>query len=138
MPGAIPTTPYDFGPRNQFTNCTYVMPGLQLYIHVLPKRTFDPYIGIAPGFRFGFMDWTPYVNGVAQMAKNDIFPGIVVGARAGLDYHPKADFAAWEVGAFFELAITVLGQELSKDTSSNGNGDTYVSLLGGLRSTVAF
>lgn len=138
MPGTIPTTPYDFGPRNQFTNCTYVMPGLQLYIHVLPKRTFDPYIGIAPGFRFGFMDWTPYVNGVAQMPKNDIFPGVVVGARAGLDYHPKADFAAWEVGAFFELAITVIGQEDSKDSSSNGNGDTYVSLLGGLRSTVAF
>jgi hypothetical protein len=138
MPGAIPSNPYDFGPRNQFTSCSYVMPGLQLYIHVLPKSAFDPYIGIAPGFRIGFMDWTPYVNGAAQMPKSDIFPGIVVGTRVGLDYHPKADFAAWEVGAFFELSITVIGQEASNDNSSGGNGDSYVSLLGGLRSTVAF
>jgi hypothetical protein len=138
MPGAIPSTPYDFGPRNQFTSCSYVMSGLQLYIHVLPKQTFDPYLGIAPAFRFGFVDWTPYVNGEAQMPKSDVFPAIVVGARAGLDYHPKADFAAWEVGAFFEASITAFGQEDAHDSGNNSSGETYVSLLGGLRSTVAF
>jgi len=137
MAGAIPATPYDFGPRNQFTSCSYVMPGLQLYIHVLPKQTFDPYVGIAPAFRIGFDDWTPYVGGEAQMPKSDIFPGIVVGVRAGLDYHPKPDFAAWEIGAFVETSITVIGQEASHDNSS-GNNETYVSLLGGLRSSVAF
>jgi hypothetical protein len=140
MPGAIPETPFDFGPRNQFQSCRYVMPGLQLYIHVLPKRTFDPYIGVTPGFRFGFVDWVPYVGGLRGMETSDVFPAIVSGVRAGLDYHPKSDYFAWEVGAWFETSITIFGQEASHNDNngSSKNDSGFVSLLGGLRTTLQF
>jgi hypothetical protein len=136
MPGPLPSTPFDFGAHNQFTRCTYVMPGLQLYVHVLPKRAIDPYVGITPGFRFGFVDWKPYVGDMALPARSEIFPGIVSGIRAGVDYHPTPSFRAWEVGGFVEASITIFGQESTHDT--NHNGKTFTSLFGGLRSTVAF
>ena len=141
MPGAIPTTPYDFGPRNRFTNCTYIMPGIQLYIHILPHRRFDPYFGIAPGVRFGFVDFTPYLAGMAQTPVSDIFPAITTTVRVGLNYHPTPSFAAWQVGVFFDTVITIIGNEApsdgpdANDTEKNAH---FVSLLGGLRSTVTF
>ena len=136
MPGAEPATAYDYGPRNRFTRCTWLMPGVHLYVHVLPGRAIDPYLGLAPGFRFGFTDYTPYVGGVAQAAQSEMFPAIVVGVRAGVDYHPLERFTALVVGAFVEASITAFGEE--QPSSENGNGQTFVSLLGGLRSTVAF
>jgi hypothetical protein len=138
MPGAIPASPLDFGPRNQFQSCTYVMPGLQLYIHVLPKQAWDPYIGIAPGLRVGFVDWVPYIGGERGMETSEVFPGVVAGIRAGLDYHPKPDFFAWEVGAWFETSITIVGQETDKHTSGSDNNAHFVSLLGGVRTTLQF
>ena len=140
MAGAIPSTPYDFGPRNQFTNCSYLMPGFQFYIHILPKRRFDPYVGVAPSFRFGFVDYTPYLAGMAETPQSYIFPAIVTSIRAGLDYHPTPNFAGWQVGVFFDAAITIIGNESPSDgpqadTDKNAH---FVSLLGGLRSTVAF
>jgi hypothetical protein len=133
MPGPTPATPFDFGPRNQFTSCSYVMPGLQLYVHILPKGTFDPYVGIAPGFRFGFYKWTTYP---LAMSQSEIFPGLVNNVRVGVDYHPKGDDRTWEVGAFVDASITIIGQEgtdeVSKDPAS------YLTLSGGLRSSLAF
>ncbi len=135
--GPTPATPFDFGPRNRFTACRYVMPGLALDIHVLPHHAIDPWIGLAPAFRFGFADWTPYVAGMAQTAESDFFPGIVVGAHAGVDYHPTPAFAAWVVGAVIETEVTVFGDESTKTTGDHG-GVHYASVFGGLRSTVAF
>ncbi|MDB4959418.1 MAG: hypothetical protein JWO36_6987 [Myxococcales bacterium] len=133
MPGPTPSTPFDFGTRNQFTRCSYLMPGLQLYIHVLPNKKIDPYFGLAPGFRFGFVDWKSSPGVVNQ---SSVFPGIVVGGRAGVDYHPTRDFKIWEVGAFIEAAVTVAGQEATDEY--NKDAQHYVTLFGGLRSSLAF
>ncbi len=139
MPGPMPTSAFDFGERLQFNNCSYLMPGLQLYVHVAPKHRFDPYIGVAPGIRFGFTEWTPYLAGVPQSKRSEVFPAIVIGARAGLNYHPRPDLAGWEVGVYFESAITALGDEASDDfKGSDGSGVSFLSLLGGVRSTMAF
>ena len=81
IPGPTPTTPYDFGMRNQINGCRYFIPGLQLYIHILPKWQWDPYVGIGPGFRFGFIDRTPYdASGHPTGPLTTEFePGILVG-----------------------------------------------------------
>jgi hypothetical protein len=116
------------------------MAGSQLYVHLHPRGRFDPYVGVAPGFRFGFTTWTPYVAGVPQPQQSEMFPAIVIGARGGLNYHPRPDFAGWQVGAYLEASITALGDEVSQQfrTNNNDKGVQFVSLLGGLRSTVAF
>lgn len=140
MPGPMPETPFDFGPRLQFSNCSYVMPGAQVYVHILPKGDLDPYLGVAPGFRFGFADWTPYRDGEAQTKQDDFFPAIVVGVRSGLNYHPRPDFAGWEVGAYLEASITLAEDDRSGefDTDEGAFFDPYLSVLGGVRTTVAF
>jgi hypothetical protein len=135
--GPMPSTPFDFGERNQFHSCSYLMVGPQLYVHVLPKRRLDPYLGLAPGFRFGSAEWTPYRAGEPQPKQSGFFPSIVVGFRVGLNYHPRPSFAGWQVGAYVEAAYTVVGDE--KFVDSDGNSEaSFLSLFGGLRSTVAF
>ena len=136
MPGAIPTSDFDFGSRNQFTKCTYLMPGSQLYVHILPKSRIDPYLGLAPGFRFGFTEWTPYIAGIPQDPQSEIFPAVVVGVRAGVDYHPKPNFPGWEVGAYFAADITLIGDEQS--SMNDGGGVSFVSYLGGARTSLQF
>ena len=137
LAGSTPTTPFDFGVRNRFTKCAYVMPGLVIDVHILPRRAIDPWIGIAPGFRFGFDHWTPYVGGMAQPPQSDIFLGVVFGLRAGVDYHPTHAFAGWVVSAIIEAEITVVGDEKPK-SSGDHKPASYASVFGGLRSTVAF
>ena len=139
MPGAVPTTPYDFGPRNQFTNCSYVMPGLQLFIHVLPESAIDPYIWLAPGFRFGFVDYTPYIGGVAQTARSEIFPAIVANIHAGVDYRPRGPKDNWQVGGYVQAAITAIGNEAAKGAGyDNNDGTTFLSLLAGVRTSLTW
>ena len=135
--GPNPSTPYDFGMRTQFTSCRYIMPGLQLYIHILPKRRLDPYLGVAPGFRFGFIDYTTYsAAGMPLTSQSGMFPGIAVGVRAGLDYHPTTDYPGWEVGGFVDTQFMVIGDENFDNT--NDKGKSYLSLFGGVRSTLQF
>jgi hypothetical protein len=139
MPGPEPETPFDFGERFQFSNCSYFLGGAQLYVHLLPKGKLDPYLGIAPGFRFGFTEWTPHLAGVKQEQESEIFPAIVVGLRGGLNYHPRPQMPGWEVGAYLESSITALGQETSEEFDiGNSNEYVFVTLFGGIRSTVAF
>jgi hypothetical protein len=141
MPGAHPTTPYDFGPRNQFTECRYVMPGLQLMIHVLPASAIDPYIGLAPGFRFGFVGYTPYLGGVPQMSVSTMFPAIVASIHAGVDYRPRGAKDSWQVGGYLDASVTVFGDEAAKDQgydNNNNNGQTFLSLFGGLRTSLTW
>ncbi|MGE0551404.1 MAG: PEGA domain-containing protein [Kofleriaceae bacterium] len=136
MPGVMPSTPFDFGQRNQFTKCAYFMPGIQLLVHMLPGRRFDPYLGISPGFRIGLTSWTPYIDGMAQKPESEMFPGIVAGARAGVNYRPKADLQQWVIGLYVESQITLFGQEAS--SAIEEEGETFLSVIGGLRSTWAF
>ena len=137
MPGPAPMSPYDVGIRTQMTSCTYVMPGLQLYIHALPKHRLDPYFGVAPGFRFGFVHWTPYFAGVPQPPRMNVLFAGVAALRAGIDYHPRPDHTAWQVGVYIEGAITA-GNEASDDYSPDSKGTSSLWLLAGFRTSVTF
>ncbi len=138
MPGPMPSTPYDFGVRNQFNSCKYAMPGLQLYVHARPKQQIDPYFGLAPGFRFQFADYTPYIGGVAQNRKTEIFPAIIANVRAAVDYHPRGGDDSWMVGAFIDAQVVVFGDEAAKDAGYSDGGVSYVSFLGGLRTSLTW
>src|SRR5262249_51494454 len=97
IPGPDPATPFDIGPRTQMLKCTYAMPGLQLYVHLRPSEKLDPYVGIAPGFRFGFVRYAGYLNGQMQGSVSDVFPAIVTGVRAGVSYRPTPGVRAWQI-----------------------------------------
>jgi len=137
MPGPFPTTDFDFGPRNQFHRCSYFMPGLQLFVHIRPKEKLDPYVGIAPGFRFGFTEWTQYAAGIPGEKQSELFPGVVLGLRGGVNYHPRPQVRAWQVGGYVGADVTLIGQETSSKTTSN-SGETSVSVVAGMRSTLQF
>ena len=138
MPGPMPSTPYDFGMRNQFNSCKYAMPGLQLYIHARPKEAIDPYFGIAPAFRFQFVDFTPYVGGTAESRTTQIFPGIITNLRAAVDYRPRGAKDSWQVGAWIDASVTVYGEEAANDMGYDDKGQTFVSILGGLRTSLTW
>ncbi len=130
--------PFDFGERNRFLKCQYVTPGLELLVHVLPKRRWDPYIGISPGFRFGFYKYDAYdATGAFAQQHDEVMPAIVVGGNVGVDYHPSASFTAWVVGVAIDAELTAYGQEQASNVP-HSTGTTYLSLYGGLRSAVAF
>ncbi len=138
IPGPTPATDFDFGPRNQFTKCSYLMPGLQIYIHVLPGRRVDPYFGFSTGFRFGTYDYNTFVGTMQQPVTDNrgVYAGGVIGVRVGVDFHPVASFRAWQIGGFVDAEITAIGDEANKD--QNEGPQSYVSLFGGVRSTLAF
>lgn len=140
-PGSNPSTPFDFGQRNQMKLCRYIMPGLQLYIHILPKHQWDPYLGITPGFRFGTINYTPYLGGQPMQTQTSNQYGIAVGYRAGVDYHPSADYPGWVVGTFVDVQDMVVSDEQIEVENQNGGGGPvrpYVSVFGGLRTTYQF
>jgi len=132
MAGPAPATPFDTGPRNQFQRCTHLMPGLQLNVRLRPAERIDPYVGVSPGFRFGFARYDQFFAGRMQESHFDFFPAIVTGVRGGVDYRPQPH-RPWLVGAFVEASITVFGQESSVEPHQSGV--TFLSLLGGLRTT---
>jgi hypothetical protein len=136
MAGPFPTTDFDFGPRNQFHRCAYFMPGLQLFVHIRPKEKLDPYVGIAPGFRFGFTEWTPFAAGIPGEKQSELFPGVVLGLRGGVNYHPRPHVRAWQVGGYVGADVTLIGQEASLKMSNSGQ--TSVSFVAGMRSTLQF
>jgi hypothetical protein len=139
IPGPDPSTPFDVGPRTQMTKCTYVMPGVQLYIHLKPGAKIDPYVGIAPGFRFGFVGYTPFLAGQMAAARSDMFPAIVTGVRGGVTYHPKLGPTSWHVGAYVEGSITLFGQEAANAFTENDSaGTTFLTVFAGVRSTFTF
>lgn len=139
MPGAVPNSPYDYGIRLQFHSCRYFMPGFQLQIHVLPGKKIDPYVGISPGFRFGFSTWTPYLGAAPQMQQDDFFPGIVTGFRAGVDYHLYDQYKNWEVGGFIEDELMIIGDEAPESYRTKHSSTFLVQwIMAGVRSSVAF
>lgn len=136
MPGPMPSTPYDFGPRNQFLRCNYVMPGLQLLVHIMPEQRFDPYVGLTPSFRFQFPRWREYDAGVAVGEKGETFLAIVTGIRAGLDYHVAGTPKGFRVGGYAEGAITIFGDETAEQYRDKGAH--FVTFLLGVRTGTAF
>jgi hypothetical protein len=138
LPGPTPAGPFDYGTRDRFTGCSAIAPGLQLYVHIMPKRQWDPWVGLAPAFRIGLADYTSYAStGMPGVSSSITMPGILVGVRAGVDYHPYARLAGWAIGAFVDSQITVIASE---NAGHSGAGDSvhYVSWYGGLRTSLAF
>jgi hypothetical protein len=139
LPGPTPTSSYDFGTRNQFTSCYYVMPGVQLNVHVLPGRRWDPWVGVTPGFRLGEIAYTPYnALGMSSVPTSYFQPGILTDVRVGVDYHSKPTAMGWAVGAFADLQVMFVGQEVPNNDGNGHNTSPYVSVLGGLHSTLTF
>jgi hypothetical protein len=139
MPGPTPATPYDYSQRLQFNSCRYVMPGLQLLVHILPGRKIDPYVGITPGFRFGFATWTPYTGDMPQAQVETWFPAIVTGFRAGVNYQVHPELENWVVGGFVEDLVTIIADEAPEQYRTNDGPVTFYQwLVVGIRSTVAF
>ena len=137
-PGPDPATPYDIGPRTQLTSCWYFLPGIQLYVHAMPKKQIDPYFGIAPGFRFGFVNYNQFFNGMKESGDN-WFPGIVLGARGGVTYHLKLGPHAWSVGGFIEGSYQIIGDEETPEAlRGHGGGSSYLTIFVGGRSAVTF
>lgn len=139
LPGAMAASPLDYGSRARLDKCWYVTPGIELAIHVRPKATWDPYIALAPGFRFGFYNYTPYVAGLPQAQRSKLYPAIMANARIGVDYHPAAQLPGWGVGAFAEAEVCAFGDEHDDQVDmSNQGGVTFVSLFGGVRTSLAW
>jgi hypothetical protein len=141
IPGPDPSTPFDVGPRTQMTKCTYIMPGLQLYVHLKPKEKLDPYVGITPGFRFGFVRYTPSLDGHMSDPIYSVFPAIVTGVRAGVSYRASGTGPnAWIVGGYLEGAITIIGREAAKafTTDAADSDRSFVTIFAGVRSTYMF
>jgi hypothetical protein len=139
MPATV-ASGFDIGPHDRFTQCSYVMPGVELDIHILPKHRIDPYVALAPGLRLGFVDWTPYEGTSAGASQSEIFPAVVVEFRGGVDFAPVANYSAWKVGAFVDAALTAFGKEQCDDcdTHDDKNGATFLTLMFGARSVLAF
>ncbi len=137
LPGPDPATEFDFGPRTQLTKCSYLLPGLQLYVHVMPAKQIDPYVGIAPGFRFGSVQYTEHFNGMTT-SHDRTYLGIVLGVRAGVTYHLQPGPHAWSVGGFVEGAYQLIGDEEADETIRRSGGARFLTLFVGGRSTVTF
>jgi hypothetical protein len=132
--GPDPATPFDYGPRNQFTNCSHILPGVQLYVHVAPRRRWDPYIGISPGFRFGTLAYTTYFDGMAVGTHDRTMYAIMLPVRAGVTFHPT--HGPWTLGGYVESAIQLIGDAEDPDQDSSSKG--IVTMFTGFRSTVLF
>jgi hypothetical protein len=134
MAGAATGSPFDFGAHDQFKRCMYALGGIEVVAHPLARGRFDPYVGIAPGFRATFIDFVPYdPTGMAGTSTSKTFPALMANVRVGVDYQPLASMPDWRIGALFEVELTVFGEE-----EVSGNGKTYASLFGGVRSTYGF
>jgi hypothetical protein len=136
LPGPEPATDFDFGPRNQHSACSYLMPGAQAYFHLLPRNKIDPYVGLAPGFRIAFADYTTYWQGMKD-SHSDTRLGFVLGARAGVTYHMSQEVKSWTVGGFVEAAYQVFGDREGPDPIATGSTSFLMIFVGG-RSTVTF
>jgi len=133
--GPTPTTPFDVGPRHQFTKCAYLMPGLQLYVDVLPKRRIDPYFGLVPGFRFGGVDFrSSFANGM-PIAEHRRQLAIVAAFRAGVGVHVPAD-PRWTIGGYVEASITVIGD--GEEVEDQKGVPSYLTMFAGARGTMVF
>ena len=140
VPGATPSGQFDFEARTHFIRCQYALLGLQLYFHLRPKQQIDPYFGFAPGVRLGTFDYSTYdaAGGtMTGMTQSQFWPGIELGVRVGVDYHPMHDMPGWQVGVFVEGQVYVIAQEDFSNTNNSGPSH-FLTVFSGLRSTFQF
>jgi hypothetical protein len=156
--GGSSVAPTDLDIRYSFQSCVYAKAGLQLAVHFLPAHRFDPWIAFEPGFRLTFFNYTQYDPLGQQQASGQQggqAPGVDLGARIGLDWHPVAGYRPWAIAPYASLVVTPIASENpAKDNGNNNNGGvsnlqpsggggtkdeaSYVSLFFGLRTSLAF
>jgi hypothetical protein len=135
IPGPTATGTLDYGSRNQLTRCFYVIVGAQLYYHFRPKHELDPWLGFTPGFRFQEVDYTTYdLFDHPTMSTHAQLPGLVASLRGGVDYRSPA-WRGWAIGAFVEAQVMVAGTEGLDTNNQTTSAVSYVSLLGGARTS---
>jgi hypothetical protein len=140
LAGAVPSSPFDISPRNRFNSCNLYMGGLELDVRLARRGALvQPWLAVAPGVRGLSVSYTPIAgNGMADGSKtSDTWPGVVASLRAGADFHPHAWPAYLTVGPFVDVEATLIAKE---NPCGCGAGDEvrYLTLVGGLRSTVGF
>ena len=157
--GPLPVTPTDLDVRYSFQRCMYLKAGFQVAVHMLPAHRFDPWIAFEPGFRLTFYSYQTFDPlGEAQNSSNGNggpLPGIDVGLRAGLDFHPLGTYRPWAIGPYASLVMTPAADENpaknngnnnggssnvqpSSNTNHNGGAEAYLSVFFGLRTSLAF
>jgi len=157
--GPSPSQPLDLAVRYSFSACRYAKAGLEVVVHFLPAHAFDPWLGVEPGFRATFYDFTRYDPLSGQRSSgHDTMPAIDVGVRLGLDWHPARGYRPWALGPFASLVVTPVADESpdhdggnnggnnggsSSPTPPGSNSDTsgpvhYLSVYFGLRSSLTF
>jgi|CZKU01.1.fsa_nt_gi hypothetical protein len=157
--GPSSTTPTDLDIRYSFQSCMYAKAGFQIAVHLLPAHRFDPWIAFEPGFRLTFFHYKQFDPlGEQQNVSDDSgpTPGLDLGVRVGLDWHPVAAYRPWAIGPYASLVVTPLANENpAQNNNSNNNGGnnnlqpsnndktndgpaSYVSLFFGLRTSLAF
>ena len=159
MHGPSPVTPTDLDLRYSFQSCTYVKAGFQIAVHFLPARRFDPWFAFEPGFRLMFFKYRGFDPLGEQPNVSDNgspSPGLDLGLRVGLDWHPVAAYRPWAVGPYASLVVTPVANENPANSNNNNNNNggnnnlqpgnnndnngpaSYVSLFFGLRTSLAF
>ena len=158
MAGPSQYMPTGLDVRYSFRGCTYAKAGFQIAVHFLPAHQFDPWIGFEPGFRLTFFDYHQY-DPLGEQPNNGADtrpePGIDLGLRVGLDWHPVAGYRPWAIGPYASLVATPIANENpAQNNNGNNNGGnnglqpgstttdngaaSYLSLFFGLRTSLAF
>jgi hypothetical protein len=138
LEGSTPSSGFDFGNRNVFASCKTVAAGLALGVRFArADAAIQPMLEIAPRFGVMLVDYTPTTTtGMASPAISDTWARFSASARAGVDYHARSWPAHATIGAFVDVDVAVAAQE--EPNHQAGGPEQFVTILGGLRSTVAF
>ncbi len=162
MHGPSPAIPSDLDLRYSFQSCIYAKAGFQIAVHLLPAHRFDPWVAFEPGFRLTFFHYQQFDPlGEQQNVASDSgpTPGVDLGVRVGLDWHPVAAYRPWAIGPYASLVVTPVANENPANNNNNNSGNSnsgnndlqpssnnnnnngpasYVSLFFGLRTSLAF
>lgn len=148
-PSAASASPLTLDPRWSFSSCIHAKAGLQVLVHLLPEDRFDPWLAFEPAFGLTHFNYTVFDPLSGQSAsQGDVEPGIDIGGRLGLDWHPLASFRAWAIGGYGSLVFSIaneqpklpgglqVGGSPAQPDQSNGP-NTYLSVFFGLRVSLA-
>jgi hypothetical protein len=159
MHGPSPATPTDLDVRYSFQSCLYAKAGFQIAVHLLPAHRFDPWVAFEPGFRltfFHYRQFDPLGEPPSGSGGSGPTPGLDLGVRVGLDWHPVAAYRPWAIGPYASLVVTPAANEnpANNNNSNNTGGSndlqpgnnnsnssgpaSYLSLLFGLRTSLTF
>ena len=136
LEGSQPGTPFDFGNRNVFASCKTAAGGLDVAVRFVRRdRAIQPFLDIAPSFGVMFVSFTPTtITGMSGSPASDTFLRILTSVRAGVDFRPGWLPGGATIGPFADLVIAFAADE----QTDGGGTQRYLSMLGGVRSTLSF